>query len=338
MTNIELKALIKSNFTVDVTNFAEVADKKEATRKALIEFYGLTSLSPREIRRNKVHIMALIEEVIDVLLPQKLQERVEMFAEVKSYARDAEVVFDIKALGKRRAFLTIKKGQRGGLYQAARLDDKQMSLPVWTETVGVYITLEEILLGKYSLQELMNNILDGFVERMYVLVIEALQAAYVTGVPSANKASAAGFVPASIDPIIRVIAAYGTPVIMGFHNLVTKINNITYAVSTHNPNVPVSDLDEMKENGFIGKYKSVPVIKLPNYILNEVTNATWMLDETQLFILPTGTKPVKVALKGDLTIIDDVHPTGSEEWNAHKMLGVGILLFNNIGIYDDSSL
>jgi len=334
MTNTELRALINSNFTVNATNFAEVADTKEATRNALIEFYGLTDLTPREIRRNKVHIMALIEEVIDVILPQKLQERVEMFAEVKSYARDAEVVFDIKAVGKRRAFLTIKKGQRGGLYQAARLDDRQMSLPVWTETVGVYITLEEILLGKYSLQELMNNILDGFVERMYVLVVEALQAASGS-VPAVNTASAAGFAPASIDPILRVIATYGVPTIMGFHNVITKINNNGFIASS-NPTLPASDLEEIKNNGYIGKYKSVPVIKLPNYILNEVTNATWMLDEAKLFILPSGAKPVKVALKGDLTIIDDVHPSGSEEWNAHKMLGVGILLYNNIGIYEDS--
>ena len=101
-------------------------------------------------------------------------------------------------------------------------------------------------------------------------------------------------------------------------------------------NTPTSDLDEIKDKGYVGKYKGTPIIKLPNYIIDETTNATWLLDEDTLFILPSGLKPVKVALKGDLTITEIKHPTGSEEWNAHKMLGVGLLLKNNIGLYVDS--
>ena len=153
---------------------------------------------------------------------KKLQSRVGEFAEVKQYARDAEVVFNIKGKGKRRAYLTIKKGSRGGMYQSARLDDMQMSLPTWVETVAVFVTLEEILLGKYSLVELMNNILDGFVERMYVQVIEALQAATV---PSANQGTGSGIDNAELDAVIRVVSAYGRPMIMGFHSVISKINN-----------------------------------------------------------------------------------------------------------------
>ena len=332
MTIKDLKSLLKSNFvsTPDV-NFADVTN---ATRNALIEFYGLKDLSPREIKANKAYIMALIEEVIDELLPEKLQDRIGQFAEVKQYARDAEVIFHIKGVGKRRAFLTIKKGQRGGLYQAARLDDMQMHLPIWTETVGVYVTLEEILLGKYSLVDLMNNILDGFVERLYQQVIEALQAAS-TNVPSANAGSASGIDTDQLDDVIRVIAAYGRPMIMGFHSVISKINNLV-SIDSANPNIPTSDLDEIKSKGYIGNYKGTPIVKLPNYIINEVTNAEWMLDESKLFILPANERPVKVALKGDMHIQEVPHPSGSMEQNAHKMLGVGILLYNNIGIYTDT--
>ncbi len=326
----ELKVLIKSNFTeLPGTNFSEVQD---ATINALVSHFELKDLTPREIKANKNLIMALIEEVIDEVLPQKLQDRVGEFAEVKEYARDAEVVFNLRGRGKRRAYLTIKKGQRGGMYQAARLDELQMALPTWTETVGVFVTLEEILLGKYTLTDLMNNILDGFVERMYVQVIEALQAATV---PAANIGSGQGIDNGQLDSVIRVVAAYGAPLIMGFHNVVAKINNSGF-ISGAYPNVPGTDLDELKDNGYIGKYKGTPIIKLPNYIVDETTNAEWLLDESKLFVLPAGEKPVKVALKGDLHIQEVEHPTGSVEWNAHKMLGVGLLLANNIGIYTDT--
>ena len=327
MTINELKVLLRSSFTqAPGVNFTEVED---ATRNALVEFYGLADLTPREIKANKDLIMALIEETVDELLPQKLQDRIGEFAEVKQYARDAEVVFHIKGKGKRRAYMTIKKGQRGGMYQAARLDDMQMSLPTWVETVGVFVTLEEILLGKYSLAELMNNILDGFVERMYVQVIEALQAATV---PAANQGTGSGIDNGELDGVIRVVAAYGRPMIMGFHNVISKINNSGFISGE----TPASDLDELKSKGYIGMYKGTPIVKLPNYIVDEVTNAEWLLDESKLFVLPAGERPVKVALKGDLHIQPVVHPTGSEEWNAHKILGVGLLLTNNLGIYTDA--
>lgn len=330
MTINELKALVLSNFDNSATvNFA---DKQSATINAIVDFYELDGLSPREIKQYKPLIMALIEEAIDEKFPEKLENRIGDFAEIKQYARDAEVVFNIKGKGKRRAFLTIKKGARGGMYQSARLDDAQMTLPTWTETVAVFVTLEEILLGKYSLVELMNNILDGFVERMYIQVVEALQAATV---PAANQGSAAGIDNAELDGVIRVVAAYGRPTIVGFHNVISKINNAGFISST-TPNVPTSDLDEIKNKGYVGIYKGTPIIKLPNYILDENTNATWALDENKLFILPTEEKPVKIALKGEMQIQEVVHPTGSAEWNAHKILGIGLLLTNNIGIYTDT--
>ena len=75
------------------------------------------------------------------------------FAEVKSFARDAEPLFNIDKIGKNRAKLTIAKGARGGIYRAARLDSKYFSLKTHTESVAVYVTLEDILLGTASLSE-----------------------------------------------------------------------------------------------------------------------------------------------------------------------------------------
>ena len=43
---------------------------------------------------------------------------------------------------------------------------------------------------------------------------------------------------------------------------------------------------------------------------------------------------LKVALKGDMYIKEIEHPTGSRK-NAHKIIGVGMLLTNNIGLYQD---
>ena len=333
MDKKQLINVLRSNFKpVAGTNFADAA---VATRNALIDYYGLKGLNSREIRANKAYIMTLIEEVIDEELPKRLNQRIEQFAEVNTYARDEEVIFKIDMKGRRRAHLTIKKGQRGGVYQAARLDKTEMSLDVWTETVGVFITLEEILLGKYTLRDLMNNILQGFEERLYVQVIEALQGA-TTNLPTANQATAANFVKDDFDAVLRVISAYGRPVIMGFKSTISKMTNQP-GWTDATPTIPEQDLIDYRNQGFIGSYMGYPVVQLENYITDETKNDTWLLDESYIFILPADSKPVKVALKGDMYIQPNEHVTGSQQEDAHKMLGVGLLLTNNIGIYEDTA-
>ena len=90
----------------------------------------------------------------------------------------------------------------------------------------------------------MDNILDGFVERLYVQVIEALQTA-ANLCTCSNISGAAGISAAELDPVIRIVAAYGAPVIFGFQTVVSKFNNSTLVIGTYSPNVPLSDLDEV---------------------------------------------------------------------------------------------
>ena len=163
MTHKDIKDLL--NNSLNPAQGLNFADSNSAAMNALAEFFEIEKNNPRAIRAKRAEVMALIEEVIDENLPRKLEDRIGDFAEIKTYARDAEVVFEVRGVGKRRARLSIRKGARGGLYQAARLDDMQMTIPTWVETVGIFVTLEEILLGKVTLADLMANILDGFVEK-----------------------------------------------------------------------------------------------------------------------------------------------------------------------------
>ena len=97
----------------------------EAAVKAIMAECGLDeNSSGRDFRAVEDKAFALIEEAIDTILPKKLEQVLGEFAEVRQFARDAEVVFNIEKIGKNRAKLTIAKGARGGIYRAAKLDKK----------------------------------------------------------------------------------------------------------------------------------------------------------------------------------------------------------------------
>lgn len=332
----ELKTLFKAAIRPDVAQFSK-ADANNSAIEAILETYGLKDATPRQIRARQPEVFAIVEEVVEELLPKAVEDVVGGFVETKTFARDAEPIFEIKNIGKARARRGIVEGARGGIYKARRLDSKNFQVPVKVETVGAFVTLEDILLGTYSLSDLMSNITDGFVERIYINCVKALRTAK-TLAPAANIKSANGFEHTSFDQLVRIASAYGTPVIMGFRGAISKMfNGSSWTDAAKNPNTSVEDIQDVRKQGFVAIYKGTPIVELPNYLVDE-TNSEFIFKEGDIFVLPSDARPVKVAMKGDLHIEENKHPSGSMEQQAHRMIGVGLYLANDICVYTDTSI
>lgn len=330
--NKELKKTIQAamsnsgyaNFSAEDVNAAAIA--------AIMKECGLDENSTsRDFRRVQDLAFALIEESVDEILPAKLQNVLGDYAEVRSFARDAEVVFNIEKIGKNRAKLTISKGARGGIYRAAKLDRKYFSLDTHVETVAVFVTLEEIILGTVSLAELYANILEGFEEIVYKEVFNALAsgkavAGYDRIEEGQNMAVAKGDLASAIDKVMPYVKQYGVPTIFGSYQALSNLSNP--AAEFHPELVDSAD---KRQYGFIQLYKGARVVELPNYLVDN-TNSAWFYDPSYVFVLPSGANPVKVALKGELTLVRNTQATGSEKWEAHKLIGVGLAMANNFAV------
>lgn len=336
--NKELKQVLVAalNGVAASANFsAEETDK--AAVNALLKEIGIDENSTgREIRAKEDLAFALIEEAVDAILPKKLEGVLQEFAEVRQFARDAEVLFNIEKIGKNRAKLTISKGARGGIYRAAKLDRKYFSVDTTIQTVAVSVTLEEIILGTLSLAELYSNILEGFEEIVYKEVFNALASAKpVAGYdrighdsPTTVKAS----LGSAIDKVMPYVKQYGIPTIFGSYQALANLSN---PASEWHPEM--NDSAERRQYGFVQLYKGAKVVELPNYLVDN-KNEKWFYDPKFVFVLPSGVKPVKVALKGDLTLIRNNAAVGSEKWEAHKLIGVGVAMANNFAVIEVTDL
>lgn len=336
--NKELKQVLIAalNGVAASANFsAEETDK--AAVNALLKEIGIDENSTgREIRAKEDLAFALIEEAVDEILPKKLEGVLQEFAEVRQFARDAEVLFNIEKIGKNRAKLTISKGARGGIYRAAKLDRKYFSVDTTIQTVAVSVTLEEIILGTLSLAELYSNILEGFEEIVYKEVFNALASAKpVAGYdrighdsPTTVKSS----LGSAIDKVMPYVKQYGIPTIFGSYQALSNLSN---PASEWHPEM--NDSAERRQYGFVQLYKGAKVVELPNYLVDN-KNEKWFYDPKFVFVLPSGVKPVKVALKGDLTLIRNTSAVGSEKWEAHKLIGVGVAMANNFAVIEVTDL
>ena len=301
---------------------------------AIREELGLSeNASIRDIRACEQAFFSLVEETVDEIMPRKLEAVLGQFAEVKQFARDAEPVFNIEKIGKNRAKLTIAKGSRAGIYRAARLDNKYFSVGTTTETVAVFVTLEEIILGTMTLSELFDNILEGFEEAIYKDVFNALAfgtpiAGYdrIDGGNPANVTTTKAGLGAALDKVLPYVKQYGVPTIFGSASALDLLGNTADAY-----HLEMEDSKERRLYGIIRLYKGVNVVELPNYLVDN-SNQTWLYSNSYVFVLPSGAKPVKIALRGEMYIQKNTDAVGSEKYHAHKMLGVGIAMANNFAV------
>jgi hypothetical protein len=328
MNRQELKTILLAAARPQVNiNFS---DAQSAAKNALNEYLNASQVSVRDLRPG-TNTFAIIEEVLDEVIPQAVEDRTQAFAEIRNFARNDQIKFDVRTsyASRRRMYKALKKGARGGVYKAYRLDGYSLTMTTEVYTVGYFMTLEELLLGTRTVAELINTIADAFTEKVFVEVMEALQAA-AAAAPSVNRttSAAASFSASGLDAIIRIISAYGNPVIMGFRKELGLLNNALGS------DYSLADYDDIRSQGYVGIYKGTPLVELPNYLITHAgATASFLFQEGTIYIMPADERPVKVGFQGESYTTEFMDPQGGREWQNHRMMGVAVLFNQAIGSY-----
>ena len=318
-----------TNFSASDVNTAAVAERLKAL--------GIPeNATGREIRAHRDEAFALIEEAVDEILPQSLQDVFGRFAEVRTFPRDAEVVFNIEKVGRNRAKLVISRGSRGGIYRTARLANKDFGVQTRVYTAASYVELEDILLGRTSLGERYNDILEGFQEELRREVFNALAAGAplsgydrINGGNASNVTTTLSALGTAIDKVVPYVKAYGVPTIFGSYAAISAISNPVSNTSL--------DSADIREKGFVQIYKGRQVVELPNY-LTSLSNDEWFYHPSYVFVIPGDIKPVKIALRGEAYRQDNKSAVGTEKWELNKRMGVGIARANNFAVIKVSDI
>lgn len=184
----------------------------ETLRKELNELAGTYSL----FRDNKNLIYSMIEETLDEVLPKKITQRYDQYAEVKTFAQGDKPVFRRPLNNTRqRAKQFITRVGLAGIYEVFKLGPSESeSFEVRTSAIGgaAQIGFEEFLDGRVDFAEVTRIVMEGMDELISKEVAAALKAS-VNQLPPANRVACAGFDEAAMDRLIMIAAAYGTPTI-----------------------------------------------------------------------------------------------------------------------------
>ena len=288
--------------------------------------------SPALFRQNKNTLFELIETIIDEQLPKRVLEAYGQFAEVKQFGQGDKPVFvqKVTAASRRRAKQFITKVGLAGVYEVFKLDGQSIEVTTTAYGGAAQIGIEEFLDGRIDFAEIVDIVMEGIDESVYMEIANSLEAIAET-VPGATYEEATGFEEAVMDKLIAIADTYGHSTIYCTYELAAKI------VPAQNW---IADAHKVEKwnNGYLANYKGHNVIVLPQSFTDE-THTKKVFDPSRAYIIPGGgSKPVKIAFEGQ-TIVDEFkNDDWSKELRAYKKFGVATLITSHICIYKDTQL
>ena len=310
-----------SNLTYDAVN--------ETLREELNALASTHAL----YRENKNLIFSIMEEVLDDVLPKKVADRYADLAEVKVFAQGDKPEFKRNRTNNRRAKQFITRVGLAGRYEVFKLGKKTESFQVPTSALGgaAQIGFEEYLDGRIDMAEVLNIVLEGIDETIHEEVMKAMEGA-INQLPANNTSYVNGFDEATMDQLISIVAAYGTPVIYCTREFAVKMLPKDGWAS-----------ESMKEaiwnNGWLGNYKTTKVVILEQSFTDE-THSKKVINPAHVWIMPTGVngKPVYIAMEGNTLMKEHENDDWSRDIQVYKKVGVVAMLNNSMAHYFDSSL
>ena len=290
----------------------------------------------RTYKINQNTIFALIEQTIDDVLPNRVMEQYGQFAEIKTFAQGDKPIFTqkITQASRNRAKQFIGKVGLAGLYEVFKLDGR--SYEVTTNAIGgaAQIGFEEFLDGRVDFSEVLNIVMEGLdqciymeIEKQLIGAAQNVQSANVNNVSTQNT-----FNEKEMDRLISISDSYG--------GRATLYCTFEFAATMIPSDARFSN--EMKNtiwnNGYLGAYKGHQVIVLPQSFEDE-TNSKKVIDPAYCWIIPTGAeKPVKIAFEGGTIVDEYTNYDRSKEVQIYKKVGVRAIFSNDICVYKNTSL
>lgn len=282
-------------------------------------------------RRNRTELFELVEETINSILPQQITNAYAQFAETKTFAQGDRPIFKLRGLGRQRAKQFITRVGLAGIYETFKLGETQFE--VKTSAIGgaAEIGFEEFLDGRVDFSEMINIVMEGMDELIYKEIAKALIAS-INQLPAANRVSTNGFDAGSMDRLVQVASAYGQPTIFCTREFAVKMIPAEEYTSNNMK-------DTLWNTGYLGTFHGVSVVILPQSYEDE-TNSRKIIDPGYAWVIPSGnqTKPVKVAFEGTLHMKDFEQDDWSSSIHFYQKVGVGVIMTNNICVYEDTAL
>lgn len=287
----------------------------------------------RDYENNKSLIFQLLEETVDELLPKRVFDSLNRFAEIKTVANGDKITFN-KPRGHVRGRNFVTQVSPAGLYEVFKLDREVFDMPTTAYGAAVMISFEEYLEGRVDFPELIQIITEGYEEVIYKQILRHMVSLKSnTVIPANNIRSVNGWDPRGFANLLGISSAYDVPTIFTSYVFASEILPEGHMMTD-------GQKEEYARAGYLGSYKGTNVVVLPHSFYDESNEASVVtLPLGMAWILPASkNKPVKIAFEGETYTKEVENDDWSKEIHFYKKIGTAVFANPAICIYENTAL
>ncbi|MBL4950992.1 hypothetical protein JK635_01900 [Neobacillus sp. YIM B02564] len=276
-----------------VQNFSKGLNPSDVIRKEFFELIGTEKPTYKDLRKHKVEVFEIIEEVLDQTVINGVNEDdfFMQFAETRNVALGDSIEFYVPDNS-----LLVASELAGNHWDISRQKlDVGSTFTVKTKSFGlaVYADFMQFLAGRIDFAELVNKVAKAIKHK----IAQEVAASFAAGagyLPTEFKATGSYSEDKLMDIVGHVEAATGTtPMIVGTRKALAKVTaGANVALFSENMK------DQLNQTGRIAMYNGLVLVQLPN--VHKANTFEFAYDDNKLLILPSNdNRPVKLVFEGD---------------------------------------
>ena len=309
------------------TKFGRSEDEgNELLRKAILKTAGCENGWDKYVfEHNKHLVFKLLSEVLEEVVGEQLMQQYEAWVDYRSVALGDTIEFKVPNQG---LFEVGMVADGTDNLRRQRILHGKVAMQSFQLGCKIYEEYLMFTMGKIDFADMVNRVGKSINNALMRIVVKGIEQAYVP--VGTEKYGFAGTY--SDDEVLRVAqnveAKTGlSPVIYGTKGALANLRKSSQALWAD------ADKNEFREMGHVGMFNGYQVVEIPNFM---DVNDNLVLKQDILFIIPEGTKIIKLVNEGNAEVFEstDQHNRldNQIEYQFIARYQLGILKSNVYGV------
>lgn len=303
-----------------------MTEGSDVIREAILEACGMENgWDVYKFQQNKYEVYRILSETITVAISELMIDKYRDWVDFKDTALGDIAEFRVTNNDLFKVGLVAD-----GTNQLRRQKLLQGKLAMTGFPMGVKIYAEflDFMMGKIDWQDLVNRVAKSMDNKVAELIVKQIENAY-TGLDTKYVQSGSYDEDKLMELVARVEAKTGEKVaIFGTKKALSKLRKGEVAT------MAVADKDDIRNYGYVTTLQGVPVVEIPQTLDQ---NGDFALSSDMLFIIPQGTKMIKLGFEGDAYIAEVNDPATrmdqQMEYLITRKVQLGVVKASYYGVY-----
>lgn len=303
-----------------------MTEGSDVIREAILEVCGMENgWDVYKFQQNKYEVYRILSETITVAISELMIDKYRDWVDFKDTALGDIAEFRVTNNDLFKVGLVAD-----GTNQLRRQKLLQGKLAMTGFPMGVKIYAEflDFMMGKIDWQDLVNRVAKSMDNKVAELIVKQIESAY-TGLDAKYVQSGSYDEDKLMELVARVEAKTGEKVaIFGTKKALSKLRKGEVAT------MAVADKDDIRNYGYVTTLQGVPVVEIPQTLDQK---GDFALSSDMLFIVPQGTKMIKLGFEGDAYIAEVNDPATrmdqQMEYLITRKVQLGVVKASYYGVY-----